>query len=101
MVILILILGSYLRTLSRKSKIIESNANSTSTEAIQNIKTVRAFQAEELQLVKYREETENTRLFNNLLGFHIGLFQGMTNAGIGSLIIMILYYGGNLVQEGR
>jgi ATP-binding cassette subfamily B (MDR/TAP) protein 8 len=93
--------GSYLRKLSRNSKLIESDANSTSAEAIQNIKTVRAFQAEDLQLRKYCNESEKTKFFNNLLGFHIGIFQGMTNAGIGSMILLILYYGGNLVQQGR
>lgn len=60
--------GSFLRKLSRLSKRIESTSNSTSSEAIQNIKTVRAFQAENLQVEKYSGECEKTLRFNSLLG---------------------------------
>ncbi|KAJ3123038.1 ATP-binding cassette, sub-B (MDR TAP), member 8 [Nowakowskiella sp. JEL0407] len=93
--------GSYLRKLSKEAKKGDSIANGIANEAISNLRTVRAFAAESRELEKYQEAIEESSSSNMRLGFHIGAFQGLTNASIGMMILVILYYGGNLVAKGE
>ena len=92
--------GVYLREISKKARIGESKASSIAGEAISNIRTVRSFSAEDREVSKYSDYIGSASALNTQLGFHIGLFQGMTNASIGMMIITVLYHGGNLVSSG-
>jgi len=69
-------------------------------QAISNIRTVRSFAAEPTEMRLYQSSLNKTSDANTKLGFHIGIFQGTTNASIGSLVLMILYFGGKQVVEG-
>jgi ATP-binding cassette subfamily B (MDR/TAP) protein 8 len=103
--------GTYLRSLSKAARKSESDASGIAGEALSNIRTVRAFNGEEIELKRYETSVEEASKLNTRLGFHIGLFQGMptasftilglTNSSIGSLILLILYYGGNKVINGE
>ncbi|KAI8915623.1 P-loop containing nucleoside triphosphate hydrolase protein [Gorgonomyces haynaldii] len=93
--------GIYLRNLSKHARSVESEANGIAAEALGNIKTVRAFAAEEYELERYEQAVTKSGQLQKRLGFHIGLFQGMTNASIGSMILVILYTGGRLVAKGE
>ena len=78
--------GSFLRKLSRQAKLAEANATSMAQETINNIKTVKSFVGEGHELEKYRiQSAESCRQSVNL-GWHIGLFQGLTNTSIGSMV---------------
>lgn len=92
--------GIYLRSLSKKARILDANANTVASETISNIRTVRAFVGEEMELEKYNSASKESASLNTRLGFHIGLFQGLTNTSIGSMILLILYKGGLLVTKG-
>ncbi|KAJ3095270.1 ATP-binding cassette, sub-B (MDR TAP), member 8 [Phlyctochytrium planicorne] len=93
--------GVYLRSLSKKARSEESIASGVAGEAISNIRTVRAFAAEGRELDVYMDAAEKASRVNGALGYHIGLFQGMTNFSIGSMVLIILYYGGSLVASGE
>jgi len=92
--------GVYLRKLSRKAHILEDITNFIASEAISNIRTVRSFAAEPTEMKLYQSSLNKTSDANTKLGFHIGIFQGTTNASIGSLVLMILYFGGKQVVQG-
>ncbi|KAJ3088062.1 ATP-binding cassette, sub-B (MDR TAP), member 8 [Quaeritorhiza haematococci] len=94
------IYGAFLRKLSRSARNGDSEASGVAGEAISNIRTVRAFAAEDREIEKYCDAVASASALNTKLGFHIGLFQGITNTSIGSLILMILFYGGTLVARG-
>ncbi|CAE7267844.1 ABCB25 [Symbiodinium sp. CCMP2592] len=76
-------------------------ANSTATDAISNIRTVRGFAAEEQETLRYLDS------INTALG------QGVRNAYVGALVtafstylnlgtaVLILWYGGQLVCDGK
>jgi ATP-binding cassette subfamily B (MDR/TAP) protein 8 len=93
--------GSYLRTLSKKAKEIESDYSSICSEVISSIRTVRAFVAEEHEKWRFENALDRSSHFNQALGFHVGLFQGLVNTSIGSMVLLILFYGGKLVLKGE
>jgi ATP-binding cassette subfamily B (MDR/TAP) protein 8 len=93
--------ASYLRSLSRKAKEIESDCSSVASEVISSMKTVRAFVAEDVELARFEKTLDRSGKFNQALGFHIGLFQGLVNTSIGSMVLLIMYYGGKLVLKGE
>jgi ATP-binding cassette subfamily B (MDR/TAP) protein 8 len=93
--------GSYLRSLSKKAKEIESDYSSICSEVISSIRTVRAFVAEEYEHDRFEKALDRSSKFNQALGFHIGLFQGLVNSSIGSMVLLILFYGGKLVLKGE
>ncbi|KAJ3330111.1 ATP-binding cassette, sub-B (MDR TAP), member 8 [Blyttiomyces sp. JEL0837] len=92
--------GIFLRRLSKSARVGDSKASGVAGEAVSNIRTVKAFAAEHRELEHYMNASTEAANLNNKLGFHIGLFQGMTNASIGGMILLILFYGGSLVGKG-
>lgn len=93
--------GRYLRKISKKSKEQESIANGIANESVANIKTVKSFSAQDVQLQKYLQASEKNAELNRFLGFHIGAFQGFTNSSIGLMMLMMLYFGGQQVVDGK
>ncbi|KAJ3084323.1 ATP-binding cassette, sub-B (MDR TAP), member 8 [Rhizoclosmatium hyalinum] len=93
--------GIFLRRISKRARISDSHASAVAGEAISNIRTVRAFAAESREVDHYMDAARDASNLNSRLGFHIGVFQGMTNFSIGSMILVILAYGGNLVGRGE
>ncbi|KAJ3199066.1 ATP-binding cassette, sub-B (MDR TAP), member 8, partial [Entophlyctis luteolus] len=93
--------GAFLRKLSRKARRGDSIASGVAGEVVANIRTVRAFAAEEREVEHYMDAAEGASRMNRSLGFHIGLFQGVTNTVIGAMILIILSYGGTLVSQGE
>lgn len=66
------IYGSYLRRLSRQTSLSESNSIGIAGECVSNIRTVRSFAAEDLEIKRYLKSiSESSQLATNL-GFHIG-----------------------------
>jgi len=66
-----------------------------------NVRTVRAFAMEDLEYEQYDESLKKTSNLNKYLGFHIGIFQGLTNISFGAMFLSILYFGGSLVSSGE
>ncbi|KAI8144113.1 ABC transporter type 1, transmembrane domain-containing protein [Fennellomyces sp. T-0311] len=99
--ILLNIYGAYLRKLSRYGKSIDGKASGVAGEVISNMRTVRAFAAEEKEMDHYGEACDKLAATSRKLGFHIGLFQGLTNISIGCMVLTVLYYGGSLVVRNE
>ncbi|KAG2174651.1 hypothetical protein INT44_006915 [Umbelopsis vinacea] len=103
--------GTYLRKISKQGKELDGIASGLAGELIANVRTVRAFAAEDRESERYQASTDKVAKSNTHLGLHIGLFQGMTNAAIGCMEVLIrvfhiqalivLYYGGSLVVKNE
>lgn len=73
------ILGSTLRSLSRKSQSQSERATSVCEEALSNIRTVRSNAAENAEIVNFERETDLVAVFSQELGVGIAVFQAVTN----------------------
>ncbi|KAI8808751.1 ABC transporter type 1, transmembrane domain-containing protein [Cladochytrium replicatum] len=93
--------GAFLRQLSKDARLFDGFAAGVVSEAVSNIRTVRAFASEDRELERYEEATREASVKSLALGFHIGAFQGITNSTVGLMILIILYSGGNLVVKGE
>ncbi|CAG8563563.1 3212_t:CDS:10 [Paraglomus brasilianum] len=93
--------GAYLRELSKRARSIDAIASGIAGEGISNIRTVRAFAAEARETEFYSEVCKDVAKSNILLGYNVGLFQGMTNSTIGCMVLIVLYYGGSLVVKNE
>ncbi|KAL2914512.1 hypothetical protein HK105_205861 [Polyrhizophydium stewartii] len=93
--------GAYLRRLSQQARVGDSQASGVAGEAVSNIRTVRAFASEDVETQKYVDAAHRSSMLNTYLGFHIGLFQSLANTSIGSMILVILYFGGRMVAQGK
>ena len=93
--------GSFLQTVSKKTKEIESASISRAGECLGNIKTVKSFVSEEIEVEKYMEACISASQSALYLGFHIGVFQGLQNVSIGSMLLVCLGLGGQFVSRGE
>ncbi|KAL7747224.1 hypothetical protein RI367_007435 [Sorochytrium milnesiophthora] len=93
--------GSYLRKLSAANKRVDGEAGGVAGEALSNIRTVKAYAAEDREVAMYDAAAAKASRTNIKLGVHIGLFQALTSTSIGSMILVVLYYGGSLVAQGK
>ncbi|CAG8541782.1 1272_t:CDS:10 [Paraglomus occultum] len=93
--------GAYLRELSKRSRSIDAIASGIAGEGISNIRTVRAFAAETRETEMYSKVCRDVAKANILLGYNVGLFQGITNSTIGCMVLIVLYYGGSLVVKNE
>ena len=93
--------GKYLRKLSIDVRDSESVASNRAHEALNNIRTVKAFVGEDYESEKYSQAIENQNSQQrNLLG-HVGIFQGLTVFSMNSLLAAVLYLGGVEVLNGN
>ncbi|KAI4498969.1 hypothetical protein M0802_005835 [Mischocyttarus mexicanus] len=95
------LLGRSLRKLSIEAQNQIAKATAVCEEAIQNIRTVRAFAAEKREAELFSKEVEHaSKLYENL-GFGIGLFQAGTNLFLNGILLGTLYFGGHLMSTGQ
>ncbi|XP_026672444.1 ATP-binding cassette sub-family B member 8, mitochondrial, partial [Ceratina calcarata] len=95
------IIGRSLRKLSLEMQNQLAKSTAVCEEAIQNIRTVKAFAAEEKEIEMFSEQvTLGSELYDRL-GFGIGLFQGGTNLFLNSILLCTLYFGGHLLSTGQ
>ncbi|CAO3592656.1 unnamed protein product [Absidia cylindrospora] len=99
--IILNIYGAYLRKLSKYSKQMNGISSGVAGEVISNMRTVRAFAAEEREMDHYADVCGDVSKANQHMGLHIGLFQGMTHISIGWMVLIVLYYGGSLVVRNE
>ncbi|KAI8322064.1 P-loop containing nucleoside triphosphate hydrolase protein [Martensiomyces pterosporus] len=92
--------GRFLRVLRKESREWESISTGIASEAIGNIRTVRSLSAESAELSLYKEVRSEASVANNRFGFHMGVFRGLTNTSIGTMVLVVLYNGGRLVTKG-
>ncbi|OAD69360.1 hypothetical protein PHYBLDRAFT_149758 [Phycomyces blakesleeanus NRRL 1555(-)] len=99
--VLLNVYGAYLRKLSKIGKSLDSVASGLAGEVLSNMKTVRAFASEEREMEHYGAACQEVAEANEYMGFHIGIFQGLTNVSIGCMVLTVLYYGGSLVVRNE
>ncbi|KAI8393886.1 P-loop containing nucleoside triphosphate hydrolase protein [Radiomyces spectabilis] len=99
--VLLNIYGAYLRRLSKYSKGLDGQASGIAGEVLSNMRTVRAFAAEEREMEYYGNACGKVANANKHMGMHIGVFQGLTNISIGLMVLTILYRGGSLVARNE
>lgn len=93
--------GKFLRKLSGEARDYEAIASNRAHEALNNIRTVKAFVAEDYETEKYSQAIEYQKIKQrNLLG-HVGIFQGLTIFSMNSLLAAVLYLGGVEVLNGN
>ncbi|KAJ1960512.1 hypothetical protein GGI12_003757 [Dipsacomyces acuminosporus] len=92
--------GRFLRALRKQSKEWESISTGIAGEAIGNIRTVRSLSAESAELSLYKEARNEASVAHNRFGLHMGIFRGLTNMSIGTMVLTVLYNGGRLVTKG-
>ncbi|KAK2583227.1 hypothetical protein KPH14_009245 [Odynerus spinipes] len=95
------LLGRSLRKLSAEAQNQIAKATAVCEEAIQNIRTVRAFAAEKRQTELFAKEVEHASTLYENLGFGIGLFQAGTNLFLNGILLCTLYFGGHLMSTGQ
>lgn len=78
-VIVMSLLGSALRSLSRKSQAQTEKATAVCEEALSNIRTVRSSACEFSEIEIFRRETDEAARLSQKLGVGIAIFQALTN----------------------
>ncbi|XP_014473011.1 PREDICTED: ATP-binding cassette sub-family B member 8, mitochondrial [Dinoponera quadriceps] len=94
------LLGRSLRRLSMEAQNQVAKSTAVCDEAIQNIRTVRAFAAEEKELEMFCKEVEHSAELYEKLGLGIGFFQAGTNLLVNGILLSTLYFGGQLLSTG-
>ncbi|KAG7205622.1 hypothetical protein KM043_007585 [Ampulex compressa] len=95
------LLGRSLRKLSTEAQNQIAKSTAVCEEAIQNVRTVRAFAAEEKETELFAKEVEWGSTLYERLGFGIGLFQAGTNLFLNGILLSTLYFGGHLMSTGQ
>ncbi|XP_076620703.1 mitochondrial potassium channel ATP-binding subunit isoform X2 [Colletes latitarsis] len=95
------LLGRNLRQLSIQAQDQIAKSTAVCEEAIQNIRTVKAFAAEEKETEMFSKEVELGSKLYEKLGFGIGIFQGGTNLFLNGILLCTLYFGGHLMSTGQ
>ncbi|KZC13611.1 PREDICTED: ATP-binding cassette sub-family B member 8, mitochondrial [Dufourea novaeangliae] len=95
------LLGRNLRKFSAEAQSQTSKSTAVCEEAIQNIRTVKAFAAEDKEIEMFSKEVEQGCKLYEKLGLGIGLFQGGTNLFLNGILLCTLYFGGNLMSTGQ
>ncbi|XP_032662942.1 mitochondrial potassium channel ATP-binding subunit isoform X1 [Odontomachus brunneus] len=94
------LLGRSLRKLSMEAQNQVAKSTAVCDEAIQNIRTVRAFAAEEKEVEMFCKEFERSSELYEKLGLGIGFFQAGTNLLVNGILLSTLYFGGQLLSTG-
>ncbi|KAF5280392.1 hypothetical protein FQR65_LT03201 [Abscondita terminalis] len=94
-------LGSLLRNTSRRAQAQVEKTTAVADEAVSNIRTIRAFAMERLELEMFKKEAYCALKFNEELGFGVGLFQGGANLFLNSMVMATVYMGGYLLSSNQ
>eukprot|EP00126_Sphaerothecum_destruens_P008377 Sdes_comp20188_c0_seq1m13465 len=76
-----------------------SKATCIAQESVSQIRTIRAFASEDIELEKFSSQLARSETLNQELGVGIGIFQGLSNFAINCITLVVLYYGGVLVLQ--
>jgi ATP-binding cassette subfamily B (MDR/TAP) protein 8 len=93
--------GRVLRKIRSIARNYEIQSAGFANEILSSIRTVRAFSTEELETEKYKQSNKVVAGWNNLFGFHLGVFRGFMTLAVGSVMLTVLYFGGMLVIEQK
>ena len=86
--------GSLLRKFSRQAQGQIAKSTAIADEAINNVRTVRAFAMEDAEIEMFGEEIDKAKYLNTKLSVGIGLFQGLSNLFINGMVLSVLFFSG-------
>uniref|UniRef100_A0A0N5B7B5 Mitochondrial potassium channel ATP-binding subunit n=1 Tax=Strongyloides papillosus TaxID=174720 RepID=A0A0N5B7B5_STREA len=89
--------SAFLKELSKRAQAQNGKVSSVATEALGNIRTVKAFAMEDITIKNYKNELEKNQSLNIKLGGGIGIFQGATNLFLNGVVLGVLWGGSQLV----
>ncbi|XP_041045714.1 mitochondrial potassium channel ATP-binding subunit-like [Carcharodon carcharias] len=92
-------LGSYLRELSQKAQEQIAKATCVADEALGNVRTVKAFAMEDLEIEFFSGEVDKSSNLNQFLGFGIGIFQGLSNFTLNCIVLGTICVSGLLLAK--
>jgi len=95
------VIGKMLKKHSIQANRESSACQNHSYESLSNIKTVRAFSAEDKHLESYDELGEIATSSARKLGYGIGIFQGLTNLALNGLVGGTVILGGSMVGSNQ
>jgi ATP-binding cassette subfamily B (MDR/TAP) protein 8 len=89
--------GSMLRKFSRKAQAQIAKSTGIADEAINNVRTVRAFAMEDAEIEMFADEIDKAKHLNMKLSVGIGLFQGVSNLFINGMVLGVIFFSGKLL----
>ena len=95
------VIGKMLKKHSIQANLESSACQNHSYESLSNIKTVRAFSAEDNHLEAYDKLGERATVSARKLGYGIGIFQGLTNLALNGLVGGTVILGGSMVGSNQ
>lgn len=93
--------GSYVQGLRKKFQDELAAASATAEESIGNIRTVRSFSQERKAMGNYGTDINKSYKVGAKLALFSGLFQGVIGIIGQGAVVLVLWYGGNLVNHGE
>ncbi|MDP2312017.1 MAG: ABC transporter transmembrane domain-containing protein [Pseudomonadota bacterium] len=88
------------RTISKQTQDALAAATTVAEETLGNIRTVRSFAREELEVERYGARVDESFALGRRLALTYGTFQGAMGFAAFSAIAIVLWYGGGLVIDG-
>ncbi|XP_078071691.1 mitochondrial potassium channel ATP-binding subunit isoform X2 [Mustelus asterias] len=92
-------LGSYLRELSQMAQEQIAKATCVADEALGNVRTVKAFAMEDLEIEYFSKEVDKSSNMSQFLGFGIGIFQGLSNFTLNCVVLGTICVSGLLMAN--
>ncbi|KAJ9089434.1 hypothetical protein DSO57_1013182 [Entomophthora muscae] len=92
--------GQTLRECRNQARSKESFSSGIAQEVMGAVRTVRAYAAEKWELARYNSALSQSADANLMFGLHMGVFRGGMSLAVGSVILVVLYFGGQLVVQG-
>ncbi|XP_032239123.2 ABC transporter B family member 25 [Nematostella vectensis] len=93
--------GQFVQGLRKKFQDELGNASTVAEESIGSIRTVRSFSQEKKTMKLYAEAIHESYLVGARLAIASGAFSGVVMAVGQAAIVLVLWYGGKLVNEGE
>ncbi|NXL36704.1 ABCB8 protein, partial [Glaucidium brasilianum] len=91
------LIGSVLRSFSRRAQEQVAKATGVADEVLGNVRTVRAFAMEDPQAGLYCAEVDRASWLNERLGLGIAAFQGLSNLALNGIVLGTIFVGGSLM----
>ena len=95
------LLGEGLRALSQKSREASNRATGLASETISNVRTVRAFAAEDRETERYAKELQSGSTLKTKMAMLSGAFYSSISLGINLTTLLILGWGHHLIESGK
>ncbi|VDL59633.1 unnamed protein product [Hymenolepis diminuta] len=94
------LIGSQLRRMSHAAHEKTDESTDIASEAFTHIRSVKSLAIEAQMIDQYYQSTCEACRLHEYLGYGIGCFQGLSNFAMNSLVLGVLYLGGNLMSRG-